>query len=281
MNNSGKVLTVFLIIIFVLMFSLAAISIFLYQKEMELRKTAEVSLEQVKMSEAKLQADFKESQKQLHLLEAKNKESNEKIDSLMDELELEKGLREEVKEENNTLKDALNKESQEKNQVKEQLTKQLKESEQKVADLEQKFQAEIQRSSELEKKNQESEKFSKELQEKIQNSQATGIGESAPPGTAKNQQEVQLDKIVVTPEANQGNMEGRVLTVDKDAEFIIFNLGQQDGVTEGDVMSIYRADQYLGDVKVSRVQPEMAAADFVPPLTSQTVQKDDRVFHKK
>ena len=47
---------------------------------------------------------------------------------------------------------------------------------------------------------------------------------------------------------------------------MIFNLGLKQGVKPEDVLSVYRGDEYLGDVKVTRVQDEMAAADIIPPF---------------
>ena len=83
--------------------------------------------------------------------------------------------------------------------------------------------------------------------------------------------------MVAAAEASQG----RVLSVDKENDFLIFNLGEKDGVKPGFLMSIYRGEDYLGDVKVSRVQSEMSAADFVPPFSSQKVRKNDQVVAKK
>ena len=34
---------------------------------------------------------------------------------------------------------------------------------------------------------------------------------------------------------------------------------------------------YLGDIKVTRLQDEMSAADLLPPFSSQTVRKNDQV----
>ena len=276
-NNSGKVLTIFLIIIFILMSSLTAISLFFFQKEVELRKLSELNLEQTKTIEAKLQADVKEAKKQSFLLEEKNKEATEKIESLMDELDLEKGVREEIKKENLALKEAMDKDSKEK----EDLTAKLSSSEEKIAGLEKQLQEEVDRSAQLEKRSQELEQLSQSLESKIKAfDSGNAVASIVPPPQSTEKaapKEVQLDKIVVSP---SGGTEGKVLTVDQDTQFLIFNLGKKDGITEGSVMSVYRGNEYLGDIKVSRVQPEMSAADFIPPLTSQTVQKDDRVIPK-
>ena len=89
---------------------------------------------------------------------------------------------------------------------------------------------------------------------------------------------VELDKIVVLPNEVP---EGRILSIDQDTDFVIINLGDKDGVKTGDVLSISRGQEYLGDVKVTRVQSEMSAADLIPPLSSKTLRKNDQVVLKK
>ena len=46
-------------------------------------------------------------------------------------------------------------------------------------------------------------------------------------------------------------------------------------------MAVYRADKYLGDIKIARVQEGASVADFIAPLTLKQVRKDDRVVVKK
>ena len=103
MNNSGKVLTIFIIIALILMLSLTAMFAFRFYQESELRKLAEVDLNQLKESEAKLQADLKEAKRQIYLLEEKSKESDESIENLTGEIDFQKGIKEEVQTDNFTL----------------------------------------------------------------------------------------------------------------------------------------------------------------------------------
>ena len=88
---------------------------------------------------------------------------------------------------------------------------------------------------------------------------------------------VELDKIVVNP---QNGTQGHVLSVDTDAEFVVFNLGLKQGVKPDDMLSVYRGDDYLGDIKATRVQDEMSAADIIPPLSPMEVRKNDTVVLK-
>ena len=74
--------------------------------------------------------------------------------------------------------------------------------------------------------------------------------------------------------------EGRVVMVDTETEFVIVNLGANHGIKEEQVLAVSRGKDQLGEIKVTRVQPEMSAADFIPPLTSRQVRKDDSVVIK-
>ena len=58
-KSSGKVLTVFIVIIAILLISLTAISIFFFQKELERRKSVELILEKIKANEQKLEGELK------------------------------------------------------------------------------------------------------------------------------------------------------------------------------------------------------------------------------
>jgi len=302
MNTGGRTLTVFLAVITIVLLSLSGIALFFLQKETELRKVAEASLEQLKTQEAKLQAELKEAKKQAFLLEEKNKEADEKINDLMDNLELEKGLREESKKENENLREALENENKSKEGIRNTLTQQLNSYKEKTASLEAQLTTHQNRVKELEGASQglqeKIQQLQGDLEKKIQQEaapqpaspEASGSEPSSSPEIPPAQplpstpsenravKEIELEKIVVAP---QDLPEGRVLSVDKENEFLIFNLGEKQGVVQGLVLSVYRGKEYLGDVKVSRVQPEMSAADFISPFSTAKVRKNDQVVPKK
>ena len=269
MNNSGKTLTIFLIVIALLLVSLTAITVFFFLEEVDLRKAAEYNLEQMRVIESKLQADLKEAKKQVFLLEEKAKEADGKIESLLEEVELEQGLREEIKKESKVLQDALEEAHSANQQIREEQEQKLADAEEKIVALQDKLEAVIKEKDAIEGARQD-------LQEQIDDvdSPAEGAaGEDLSTG-----QEVDLDKIVIN---SSGEGAGEVISVDTETEFLIVSLGEKDGITKGAVLSLSRRGQYLGDVQVSRVLPEMAAADFVSPLSSDKVKKGDQVSVKE
>ncbi len=275
MNRRGKTLTIFVVILFILSFCLIGILLFFYYKEIELRKTAESKLIQSENLTSQLQTDLKESQKRNFLLEEKNKEADEKINSLLDDLELEQGLREEIKSENLALNESIQKDKQ----LTEEFQKKVVSLEERQAQMESQLSEEKALNQKLAGRNQELENQEKFLQDKLEQLEVGLKADSLPPsGYGSPQGTVELEKIVISP---NDVPQGRIISVDQEVEFIIFNLGLKDQVVEGDVFAVYRGNEYLGDVKVTRVQEEMSAADFIPPFSSRKARKNDMVVLKR
>lgn len=284
MNNTrGKTLTIFVGLIVTLLVSSTCIGFFLYHQESRLRQQAESDRDNSLSLEAKLQADLKEAKRQLTILEDKNKEADEKINSLIDEVDLNEGVRKELKGENATLKESLESAKKEKDKIKEDLD----EAQKKYKEVMELFKAEQERSIGLQKHLKELEEAKTQYESKLDTlkadlkpyNQRTAdqqiSSETIPPSSDK--PKVELDKIVVNP--NQG-VRGKVLSFDKDAEFIVTSIGLKQGVKSGDVLSVYRGDEYLGDARVTRVQEELSAADIIPPFSSRKIRKNDIVVFK-
>ena len=274
-NNSGKVLTVFLVIIAILLISLTSVSLFFFQKETERRKLVELVLQKTQNDVTHLDSELKEVKKQKFLLEEKNKEADEKINSLLDEVELQKGLSAEIKGEAGKLKEQLAKVIQEKESLQKSIDGAG--SPEEVMQMKTKLDAEINLRGQAEAQ-------VAQLQEKIAALEQTAgknfdeEKNTPSPELAEAKKIVDLEKIDVVP---QEIPEGRVLSVDADTEFLIVNLGDKDGLKTGNVMSVYRGKDYLGDIKITRVQPQMSAADFIPPFSSRKVRTNDQVVFKQ
>jgi len=276
-NPQGKTLTIFVILITILLVSSTAIGFFMYQKENQMRKDLETQLEENRQQQDKLTSDLKDSKKQLALLQDKNKEADAKINSLMDEIELNEGLHNALKKENVSLKEALETAKREKEAIHVDLDNTAK----KLQESQEILKAEQAKIQDLQNKIKESQEVSKVEANQQQEAKAypyhqQKLGETIPPLQDKDKME--LGKIIVNiPDAQKG----RIMSVDKEAEFVICNIGTKQGVKSGDLLSVYRADEYLGDIKVSRIQDEMSAADLIPPLSVGKVRKNDIVVLKQ
>ncbi|MBI5149880.1 MAG: hypothetical protein HZA28_03815 [Candidatus Omnitrophica bacterium] len=301
-NSSGKVLVIFLIIFVVLSLSLAGLAMFFLHQEKERREQTELALQKSVTNAAQLETKLQEAIKQGFLLQEKNKEADEKINGLLDDLELQKGISEQLKQENQSLQDQLAAATKAQEDLQARITGN-EEAAQKLPELQSQLQTAQNALQELQQKIQSSEQRTRELEEALAKfqqqpqppaapseekpadvvvpvpaEQKTEVPAEPPPPQQQaeppQQEEVQLEKIVVAPAKN---LDGRILTVDGENEFVIVNLGANHGIKEGQVLSVSRGDARLGDIKVTRVQPEMSAADLVPPLSSRQVHKDDQV----
>ncbi len=255
-GKSGKTLTFILIVFLVLFFSVTVIAGFLLLKEIDKSQAAQIKIDQLQALESKLNADLKAAQEQITLLDEKKKEAESLIENLQGEVDLQKTAKEEVQKRNQELEDNLQKEVQAKEDIRSRLSQDLKAAQDKYNSIKSELDQVVVRNKELEE-------AKAQVEEKIQTNP-----------------DVELGKIIVNPNP-ASNGKGKVISVDSDTDFVIVSLGERDGIVKGALLSIYRADQYLGDVKVSRVLAEMSAADFVPPFKSQSVKKDDQVVPKK
>ena len=283
MLKGGRTLLVFLILMIVLLVSGVSISLFMLQKETQTRQETERSVDDLTTRNTKFEAAIKEARKRVEMLEARNKDAEDRINSLMEEVDLEKGLNEKIKADNKKIRDDLETESRSKGELRQKLMKELEAIQLKLKEAEQQVQGREQVVGGLNQKIADLEKRNGDLEEKLKSFTESGAAkqvrsEIIPTPAQAAQDKVNLDRIVVTPESAR---EGHVLSVDPETEFLIFDLGVKSGIKQGDMMSVYRGKAYLGDVRVSRVQEEMAAAEFIPPFSSRKVRKNDQVVPKR
>ncbi|MBF0504349.1 MAG: hypothetical protein HQL14_04515 [Candidatus Omnitrophica bacterium] len=283
-NKAGKTLSIFVVLIIILLVSSTSIGFYLYHKEEHWRKNAESDLEASRASELKLQAQVKDIQGKLGLALDKNKEADQKINSLLDERDLNEGLRNALKKENNELKEQM----ETLNKTKEKIRADLDDSGAKLAQYQEFLKAAQDKSKDLEARLGQLLETKKSMAAQIdelkaqmrpydKRTPAEQIANEVVSPARSGHDKLELDKIVVNP---QEGTKGHILSVDKDAQFVVFNLGQKQGVKPEDILSVYRGDEYLGDVKATRVQDEMSAADLIPPFSSGEVRKNDTVVLK-
>ncbi|MBF0569856.1 MAG: hypothetical protein HQL18_03680 [Candidatus Omnitrophica bacterium] len=290
MKKNSHTAVIILALFVVILACAIAISLFYLSQESQGRKEAETSLADARDRNMKIEAALKEAQENIDVLKGKNKDADEKINNLMQELDLEKNLKEQAKTENKKFKDALEEEAKSKVDMRQKMTAQLEAIQASLKQAEEKLRSQTDNTTGLQQKVDELQKKNDDLEKKVKDFEQAAATATAAAASAKrdplerkvparvNQDRVSLDRIVVTPDSAP---EGRVLNVDSETEFLIFDLGAKNNVKEGDVMSVYRGKTYLGDVKASRVQEEMSAADFIPPLTSHKVRKGDQVVPKR
>ncbi len=245
MNREGKATTVFLLVLAILSLCLTAGTLVLFKQEKDRRLSIEQQLDQITNAKLQLEKKLEDAKKQSLMTDEKLKEAEAKYSDLSNELDVQKSFKEQLATENKDLKDRLSRESQDRESVKAKLNYAIGE----LKALKEKL------------KSLNDERAS--LEQKIKN---TVSG-----------QEVSLEKIVVNPTDTEGN----IVVINRENDFAVVNMGEANGLTVGQVLSVYRDKKHLGEVKVERVQDNLSVVDFTPPLNKDKVKEGDRVVPKK
>ncbi len=105
---------------------------------------------------------------------------------------------------------------------------------------------------------------------------------------------VELDKVVVASPAAFGAsapfasssssssqtvsaLQGQVLVVNREYDFIVFNLGKNQGLQVGQEFQVLRGQEVLGRVRVEKVYDELSAAALLPDAKEDAIHEGDVV----
>lgn len=73
-------------------------------------------------------------------------------------------------------------------------------------------------------------------------------------------------------------LNGRILEVNKDYNFVIINLGKEEGVKKGMVFMVYREKKLLGKVEAEDVFQDMSSCNILPWFEKEEIKIDDGVL---
>ncbi|MBN1493935.1 MAG: hypothetical protein JW938_07295 [Candidatus Omnitrophica bacterium] len=97
-----------------------------------------------------------------------------------------------------------------------------------------------------------------------------------PPPAAEGQNNVnvsvELEPVVVKP---QISVSGRVEVVNRKFNFVISNIGADDGLKIGDVLNVYRDEQPIGLVRVEKLYDVLSASAIVEERENLKIQEGD------
>lgn len=85
---------------------------------------------------------------------------------------------------------------------------------------------------------------------------------------------VELEKIVIKPTPT---LIGRVLVVNNEYAFVIIDIGKQNNLKLGDILSVYRDDKFIGRVQIESVEEDISAATILPEWQDRKFKEDDEV----
>lgn len=84
---------------------------------------------------------------------------------------------------------------------------------------------------------------------------------------------IKLEKIVVRPETGELVSEGQVLVVNKEFDFVVVNLGENDGLKVGSKLQVLKDDQPLGTIEVEKIYGNMSAATLLPDAQKDKIKE--------
>jgi chromosome segregation ATPase len=74
---------------------------------------------------------------------------------------------------------------------------------------------------------------------------------------------------------------GKILTVNKEYEFVVIDLGEEDGIKAGMPFTVYRGDKEIGRVEILEVHPGISAADIKSLSKRKSIRTNDIVVLSK
>lgn len=88
-----------------------------------------------------------------------------------------------------------------------------------------------------------------------------------------------LDIIDVADEPVLPPVKGKVLVVDPKWNFVVLDLGQQQGLKKNGVLMISRDSNLVGKIRVSRVEADRSIANLLPGWNFAEIREGDQVFN--
>lgn len=85
---------------------------------------------------------------------------------------------------------------------------------------------------------------------------------------------IELEKIVVKVNPS---LIGKILMVNKEHAFVVANLGRNDDLKIGTILTVYRNGEFIGSVQVEQLRGDICAAAILPDWKSVEFKKDDEL----
>jgi len=246
---------------------------YLYQKESAKNIELEDKLEELNTKVKITEAKFLESQKVLGTLEEKLKDASGQIEALNSKLAAEQSAKEEALAKIEEMRVDLGLQKD----LRADLEKKLSQAQSDVRAIQDKLGVMQSEKSVLENKVAVLEQKSNVELGKIVVSPDAAKAKAA--ADAKSKKKAKAEPVKKKVEAPAGP-EGKVLVVNKEYSFAVISLGSKDKVAMGDVFSVYHGNNYIGDLKVEKLQESMSAAGFVTEDLKNKVQEGDKVSKK-
>ena len=255
----------------------------LLKKEKEKNISLQEELNDVKAKQKISELKLEESKGKITELETGVQNAQIQIDSLASLLDQEKKSKAEALAQIEELKSSL----EEQKQLRERIEEGMRKAQEEVAKLQAQVKEFDSKKSELENRISEFENKSKgvELGTIVVGSEnKVPAVPSVPAVKEKNKPKTVPAAVQTPPEspvpAASTALEGKLLVVNNDYNFVVINLGSKDGISAGQMFTVYSGDKEAGDIKVEKVHDSMSAAGFVNPGMKDKVKEGDKIVPK-
>jgi len=91
---------------------------------------------------------------------------------------------------------------------------------------------------------------------------------------AKLPKNIELEKIVIKTSTG---LKGKILSYDKGNNFVVTDLGSQNNLKLGDILSVYRNDVFVGRVQIEKFEGTSSAAVVLSPWKNVEFKENDVV----
>jgi chromosome segregation ATPase len=281
MNRKATVSVIILIGLMIISLGLAAGASYFYQKEHAKSIQLQEQIDELNARQRVTEDKLEESKKLAMDFQLKLQAAKTQIDSLTGELAGEKTARQEAsskleqvtadleqqKAKREDLENKLNQSQEDSKKIKEQ----IKDIERQKAELEAKIKS-LEPASTVELG-----KVVVNNETSVIDAKAKAKAEAKMKANVPAQKPAKVEKKEKVPQVK--SLEGKIVVVNKENNFVVLNLGSKDGVSIGDEFSVSRAGKTIGEVKVEKVHESMSAAGFATEL-KDIISENDKVAQK-
>jgi hypothetical protein len=294
MIPKSKILQIALIALFVLSLLAAGVIFFLYQSEAAQNVKLHAQLVELEARQRQTASQLAESKKTAADLTLQLQEAKNRIDSLTGELTAERSAHSDANNKLTQLNDDLSKQKS----LREDLENRLNQLQTDSKQIKEQLRVMQQQKTALEAKikNLEAGSSGVELGKVVVNPEtgkpangAAAAGNkmvdkkpAAPNAKAAKpvKKEQPAAPVAMSPAAMAAQpLEGKVMIVNKEFNFVVINLGSKDKVNIGDEFSVFHDGKLIGDLKVEKVHEFMSAAGFSADL-KDLIKENDKVTLK-
>jgi len=85
---------------------------------------------------------------------------------------------------------------------------------------------------------------------------------------------IELEKIVIK---TGSKLTGKVLALDKEHNFVVIDLGSESNLELGDILSVYRNEQFIAKVQIEKIEEKTSATVILPEWQNAEIKENDVV----